>query len=71
MVAELPLEALDAPAAAVDAAAVPVAVGDLALGVAQLALLALPARLAHALPGDVGAVRVAQQGAHACNRSME
>ena len=65
MVAELSLESLDATAAAVDAAAVPVAVGDLALGVAQLTLLALPARLADALPRDVGAVRVAQQRAHA------
>ena len=65
MVAELPLESLDAAAGAVYASAVPVAVGDLALRVAQLALLSLPARLANALPGDVGAVRVAQKRAHA------
>ena len=65
MVAELSLESLDAPAAPVHAAAVPVAVGDLALGVAELTLLPLPARQAHALPGDVGTVRVAQQRAHA------
>ena len=61
MVAELPLEALDAPAAAVDAAAVPVAVGDLALGVAQLALLPLPARLTETLPATVLALAAAQE----------
>ena len=69
LVAELPLEPLDAVAAAVVRAASPVAVAvlDLALRVAQLALLPLPARLAHALPRDVGTVRVAQQRAHPCN----
>ena len=72
MVAELALESLDAVAApVVHAAPVAVAVLDLALGVAQLALLALPARLAHALPRDVGTVRVAQQRAHPCKRKEE
>ena len=66
LVAELPLESLDAVASpVVHAAPVSVAVLHLALRVAQLALLALPARLAHALPGDVGTVCVAQQRAHA------
>ena len=70
MVAELPLEPLDAVASPVvrAAAAVSVAVLDLALRVAQLALLALPARLAHALTRDVGTVRVAEQRAHTCKR---
>ena len=60
-------EAPGALAAAVDARAVAAAVGDDALVVAQLALAALPARVAPARARLVVSVARAQHGADACN----
>ena len=63
--AEIAGESLDALARALDTVSVSVAVGDLALLVPEVALLALPAGLADALPVHVVAVAVAEQRANA------
>ena len=68
--AGVPGEAPGACARAVDALAAAAAVGDGALVAAQLALAALPARVAPARPRLVVAVAGAQHRADACKKEI-
>jgi hypothetical protein len=64
--AEFSLEASDAVAFAVGAMSVAVAIRHLALVVAQTALLALPARVALALPVDIFTPLTTQNWTNTC-----